>query len=61
MLKIIFNLVKKVVFAIFLLYGLNLTLNTLNIIIPINLISIMIVSLFDFVGIFSLIVLYFVI
>jgi hypothetical protein len=60
MLKIIFNVVKKVIFAIFLLYGLNITLNALNVVIPINYISIFFVSLFDIPGLISLIVLYFV-
>ena len=60
MLKIIFNVVKKVIFAIFLLYGLNITLNALNVVIPINYISIFFVSLFDIPGLRSLIVLYFV-
>ncbi|MBR4230781.1 MAG: pro-sigmaK processing inhibitor BofA family protein [Bacilli bacterium] len=60
MLKIIFNVVKKVIFAIFLLYGLNITLNVLNVVIPINYISIFFVSLFDIPGLISLIVLYFV-
>ena len=60
MLKMIFNVVKKVIFAIFLLYGLNITLNVLNVVIPINYISIFFVSLFDIPGLISLIVLYFV-
>ena len=60
MLKIIFNVVKKVIFAIFLLYGLNITLNAVNVVLPINYVSVFFISLFDIPGLISLIVLYFV-
>ena len=47
MIKKMFNVVKKIIFSFLILYGLNLTLSStsLNIIIPINIITILLVSL----------------
>ena len=58
MIKFIYKIVKKVIFAILFLYGLNLITSNLNIIIPINLITIGIVSLLELPGLGALIALY---
>lgn len=63
MIKKIFNIVKKIVFAFLILYGLNLTLNStsLNIIIPINIITILLVSFLGFPGLCAIIILFLII
>ena len=61
MISLIVKVVKKVIFAIVLLYGLNLMLTSLDIVIPINLISIIFITIFDIPGLLSLIILYFII
>ena len=60
MLKIIFNVIKRIIMGIFLLYGVNLMLNTLQIVIPINVVTIVFTSIFTFPGLLSLLFLYFV-
>ncbi|MGN1379366.1 MAG: pro-sigmaK processing inhibitor BofA family protein [Bacilli bacterium] len=63
MIKKIFNIIKKVVFAFLILYGLNLTLSStsLNIIIPINIITILLVTLLGFPGLCAIIILFLII
>lgn len=63
MIKRIFNIIKKVVFAFLILYGLNLTLSStsLNIIIPINIITILLVTLLGFPGLCAIIILFLII
>lgn len=59
MLKKIFLIVRKIVFSFFLLYGLNLMLNNIDVFIPINIISLLIVSILDIPGLILLIILFF--
>ena len=58
MLKKIIKVVKKVILAIFMLYGLNILISSLNILIPINVITIAIVSLLGIPGLCTLIALF---
>jgi len=58
--KKIFFVLKKVVVAISLLYSFNLIISGLNILIPINLITIFVVSFLGISGLISLVALYFV-
>ncbi len=58
MIKKIFNIVKKIVLSICILYTINLLLSSLNIIIPINFITILILSLLDFPGLCGIVILY---
>lgn len=55
MLKIIFKFVKKIIFSAFLLYGYNLLASPLNIVIPINIINIGLISLLGIPALFALI------
>lgn len=55
------NFVKKVVFAFLLLYGLNYFITSLHIYIPINIITVGIVTLLGIPGLSSLIILYFIV
>ncbi len=57
--KKIFNVVKKLCLAIFLLYGLNVIISALDIMIPINIITVSVVTLLGIPGLFSLIVMVF--
>ena len=50
MFTILFKAVKKVVFALFTLYGLNVLIASLGVIIPINIITIVIVSILGIPG-----------
>ncbi len=59
MLKIVQMVVKKVIFAFLLLYGLDLCVNSLNVVIPINLFTIGTVSCLGVPGLVSLIVMFF--
>jgi len=54
----IFQLIKKILFAVFFIYGYNILAKPLNIIIPFNYITILYVSLFGVTGLFSLILIY---
>lgn len=54
MLKKIFKGIKKIVVAIALLYSFNVLMSSLDIIIPINYISVGVVSLLGFPGLLSL-------
>jgi len=47
MLKKIFKILKKIILTCFLLYGFNLIASPLGVIIPINIITIFFVTLFD--------------
>lgn len=61
MIKIILKIVKRIIMSIFLLYGLNLLINSLDIIIPINFITISSVSILGIPALLTLVVLYFLI
>lgn len=54
MLKKIFKGIKKIVVAIALLYSFNVLMSSLDILIPINYISVGVVSLLGFPGLLSL-------
>ncbi len=54
MFKIILKVVKKIVIGMILLFGYNTFLSSLNLMIPINVITIVIASLFDVPGIIGL-------
>ena len=58
MLNKIFTLLKRIIVSLFILFGYNLILNRFNIIIPINIYSIVIVSLFSNFGFIYLVLLY---
>ena len=56
MLKKIFNLFKRVIISAFVLYGYNLIVSPINLIIPINVFTVGILTVFGLPAIFSLIV-----
>ena len=56
MLKKIFNLLKKVVISAFILYGYNLIASPLNLIVPINVITVGVMSFFGLPALFSFII-----
>ena len=55
MFKQIYNVLKKIVFSSFLLYGYNLLAVSLGIIIPINIITVLILVVLGYPSLFSLI------
>ncbi len=59
MIKKFISLVKKVIFSFLLLYGLNLCINSLNIVIPINVFTLGTVTFLGVPGLVSLITLFF--
>ena len=61
MFKILKKVVKKVVFAFVLLYGLNVIVSSINIFITINIFTISIVSILGVPGLLSLISIFFII
>ncbi|HJJ16810.1 MAG TPA: pro-sigmaK processing inhibitor BofA family protein [Bacilli bacterium] len=61
MIKKLAIVIRKVCTSIFILYGLNFILNSINIVIPINVISILVVTLLGFPGLFSLILMFLII
>lgn len=61
MFKKIITIVRKVCFAFLLLYGINVLLSSLNIFIPINLLTVVTVSLLGTPGFISLFVVYMII
>ena len=58
MLTLIMNVVKKIVVAILLLYSLNILIASLNIMIPINIITIIFVSFLGIPGLLTLTILF---
>lgn len=56
MIKKIFNIIKKVVFSVFLIYGYNLIMAPLNLIIPINIITVSLVTILGIPALISLII-----
>ncbi len=59
MVKKVISLVKKVIFAFLLLYGLNLVTNSLSVIIPINVFTIGTVTFLGVPGLVSLVAMFF--
>lgn len=58
MIKNLFKVVKKVIIAIILLYSLNLLTSAVNVVIPINIITIAIVALLGIPGLGTVTILY---
>lgn len=56
MLKKLFNLLKRVVISAFVLYGYNLLVAPINLIIPINIITVSLLTIFGLPALFSLII-----
>ena len=54
MLKILLKIVRKFIIGIILLFGYNIFLSSLNLLIPINVITILVASLFDVPGVIVL-------
>ena len=61
MIKIIKNVIKKIIFSFLVLYSLNVIVNSINIFIPINIITLSVVSLLGVPGLLSLISIFFII
>lgn len=59
MLKKVISFVKKFIFAFVLLYGLNLCINSLNIVIPINVFTLGTVTFLGVPGLVSLVAMFF--
>ena len=59
--KYLILITKKLIFGFFLLYSFNIISSNFNIIIPINVITILFVSFLGFPALFSFIMLYFLI
>ncbi len=55
MFKFLFSILKKIVVGMIILFGYNTFLSSLNLMIPINMITIVIVSLFDVPGVIGLV------
>lgn len=58
MLNKVIKIIKKVVFSAFLLYGYNILIEPLGLIIPINFITVGFISIFGLPALFSLILIY---
>ena len=56
MLSKLFKLFKNIILAAFILYGFNLLMSPLGIIVPINVITVLIVGILGFSGLLGLIV-----
>lgn len=61
MIKKIFWLLKRIFFAFFILYGLNYLISAMHIYIPINFITVSIVSFLGLPGLASLIIMFFIV
>lgn len=59
MLKKIFQILKKIVFSMFLIYGYNLIAVPLGILVPLNILTVLYVAIFGVPALLSLIVLIF--
>ncbi len=56
MIKKIFSFIKKILFSVFLIYGYNLIASPLNLIVPINMITVGLITILGLPAFFSLIV-----
>ena len=61
MIKIVLKAVKRIVFSSFLLYGYNLLVNPLNLMVPINVITVSALSIFGVPALISFIFVYLVV
>lgn len=59
MFKKVITLIKKVIFAFLLLYGLDLCVNSLNVVIPINIFTLGTVTFLGVPGLVSLVAMFF--
>lgn len=53
MIKLILNIIKRIIVSAFLLYGFNLIVAPLNIMIPINIITVLVISILGLPALFS--------
>ncbi len=53
--KIIYKMIKKIVFAFTIIYSFNIIMESLNMFIPLNILTISIVTLLGFPGLFTLV------
>ncbi len=53
----VFNIIKRVIITIFMLYALNLMISSLNIMIPINIVNVAFITIFGIPGIIVLAIL----
>lgn len=60
MFEIIKKIIKKVIFAFVVLYGLNVIISSINIFIPINIFTLSIVAILGVPGLLSLISIFFI-
>lgn len=58
MVKKLFKIIKKIIFSILILYGYNLATQSFNLNIPINIFTVLIVSMFDGIGFLALVAFY---
>ena len=58
MLGKIFSFLKKIIFSIFLLYGYNLIASSFNMIIPINVVTVLSIAIFGIPAMISFIVMF---
>ena len=58
MIKKIYDIIKKIIFSIVLLYGYNLIAEPINVIIPINIFTIGIITIMGFPALFALIIIH---
>lgn len=61
MLKKIMSFIKRVIFSFVMLYGLNLLVNSFNVVIPINIFTLGTVTFLGVPGLISLIVMFFIV
>ena len=58
MLKMVLKILKKIIIGIILLFGYNTFLASLNVMIPINIVTILVVTIFDIPGIMGILIFY---
>lgn len=58
MLKMIFKVIKKIIISILVLYGYNIATQSFNLNIPINIYTVLIITLFDGCGFLGLVAFY---
>lgn len=61
MIKLLFRFLKRIIFSVFTLYGLNLLISALDVVIPINLFTILLIAILGIPGLLSVISLFFLI
>ena len=58
MLRKFFSFLKKILFSIFLLYGYNLIASSFNVVIPINVITVLTIAIFGIPALISFIIMF---